>query len=285
MKYRNYFLALLSIALGAHDAAAAVSAATPAAFLLFAAGKPPGAAVAKAGGAGTAPHGTASVPTGDWLLDRVDAAMASETKVIVARMVIHGRRDTRTLKIKSWVRGTDRSFTEFLAPARDAGTKMLRLGGELWTYSPAADRTIRISGHMFRQSVMGSDLSYEDLMENKKLRAAYTATVMSPAAGLPDTVLGRRCWIVRLDAHVPEVAYGRREIWVDRDRFVVMRENRFAKSGVLLKTTEVKAVAMIAGRWVPVAIVYRDALQSGAGTELIVDSMEFNPAIPDHLFT
>ena len=50
------------------------------------------------------------------------------------------------------------SYTEFLSPPREAGTKMLKLQDELWTYTPATDRVIRISGHMLRQSVMGSDL-------------------------------------------------------------------------------------------------------------------------------
>jgi len=46
---------------------------------------------------------------------------------------------------------------------------MLKLGDELWTYTPETDRIIKISGQMLRQSVMGSDLSYEDMMEDRKL--------------------------------------------------------------------------------------------------------------------
>jgi hypothetical protein len=36
---------------------------------------------------------------------------------------------------------------------------MLKLGDQLWTFSPSTDRTIQIAGHMLRQSVMGSDMS------------------------------------------------------------------------------------------------------------------------------
>ncbi|MDW7679760.1 MAG: outer membrane lipoprotein-sorting protein, partial [bacterium] len=96
----------------------------------------------------------------DEILKRVDENMLSDSKIIVFKMIIHGRRGERTVEAKSWQRNTDDSFTEYLAPPREKGTKMLKLGDQLWTYSPQTDRTILISGHMLRQSVMGSDLSY-----------------------------------------------------------------------------------------------------------------------------
>ena len=70
-----------------------------------------------------------------------------------------------------------KSYTEYLSPAREQGTKMLKLEDQLWIYSPSTDRTIQISGHMLRQSVMGSDLSYEDMMDDRKLTDVYTSKV------------------------------------------------------------------------------------------------------------
>ena len=54
---------------------------------------------------------------------------------------------------------------------------MLKLDKRLWIYSPSTDRTIQLSGHLLRQSVMGSDLSYEDMMEERKLSEVYTAEI------------------------------------------------------------------------------------------------------------
>ena len=61
--------------------------------------------------------------------------------------------------------GSEKAFTENLSPAREAGTKMLKLKDKLWTYSPQTDRIIQISGHMLRQSINGSDMSYKDMMK------------------------------------------------------------------------------------------------------------------------
>jgi outer membrane lipoprotein-sorting protein len=227
--------------------------------------------------AGPAP---AQVPSADQILDRIDKNAVAENRVSVTEMIIHSRRATRTLKLKSWVQGEDKAFTEFLEPARERGTKMLKLGDQLWTYSPDADRTISISGHMLRQSVMGSDLSYEDMLEDRKLRQAYEAAVVGE-----ETVIDRPCWVLELKAKTENVAYYSRKIWVDRERFVLLRENRFAKSGKLLKTLEVKSVIRAHGRWVQDDAVFKDALKTGDGTEFIIQSIEFEAAIPESLFT
>jgi hypothetical protein len=116
--------------------------------------------------------------SGDEILTRVDQNMFSENKIVVSRMIIHGERESRSVEAKSWQRGTSEAFTEFLAPAREKGTKMLKLKDMLWTYFPSTDRTILISGQMLRQSIMGSDLSYEDMMEDPHLPHLYS--VRSP---------------------------------------------------------------------------------------------------------
>lgn len=109
------------------------------------------------------------------LLEKVDNNLASGSRIFESSMTIHGRRSDRTLTSKSWSKGEDSALTEYLSPASEAGTKMLKLGDNLWIYTPAADRTIQISGHMLRQSVMGSDLSYEDFMDDRKLTELYHA--------------------------------------------------------------------------------------------------------------
>jgi negative regulator of sigma E activity len=223
----------------------------------------------------------AQTPSGDAILEKVDANQTSNTKVSVWEMTIHGRRGSRTMKAKSSVQGTDRAFTEYLEPPRDAGTKMLKLGGQLWTFSPSTDRTIQIAGHMLRQSVMGSDMSYEDLMEDPKLKNLYQATVTGE-----DKVMERPCWVIQLTAKSgTDPAYHSRKLWVDRERYLVLKEERFATSGKLLKTAEVTKMTQMHQRWVAERSVFRDALKNDGGTEFVVDSMEFDAKIPDHVFS
>jgi len=230
--------------------------------------------------AGIPPAIQAPAPSADEILDRVDRNAVAGNKVMVSEMTIHGRRDSRTLKSKSWIMGEEKAFTEYLEPPREKGVKMLKLGDQLWTYSPDADRTIAISGHMLRQSVMGSDLSYEDMMEDRKLRNAYEAKVAGEA-----TVLDRPCWALELVSRSGQVAYHTRKLWVDKERALVLKEERYAKSGRLLKTLEVRDVARMGGRWIPASAVFKDVLKQGRGTEWRIESIEFDASIPEALFS
>lgn len=222
----------------------------------------------------------AEYPAGVAVLRRVDENMTSETRVVTAKMVIHSRRGTRTVESRSWARGEVEAFTEYLAPPREKGTKMLKLGDRLWLYSPDTDRTIQISGHLLRQSVMGSDLSYEDLMENPRLAEIYDATVTGV-----QIVVDRSCWVLRLVAKTADVAYHSRTLWVDQERSVPLREELYAKSGKLLKTTDLKDFRRIGERWFPMRMVFKDVLKTGEGTEFVVDAIAFDVPIPEHLFS
>ncbi|MGB6864238.1 MAG: outer membrane lipoprotein-sorting protein [Candidatus Aminicenantaceae bacterium] len=222
------------------------------------------------------------MPSGEWILQKLDENIGSDNKIYLGKMIIHGRRGSRTVESKSWIQGDEKSFTEYLAPPREKGTKMLKLGDQLWTYSPSTDRTIKISGHMLRQSVMGSDLSYEDMMEDRRMENLYNANVVSE-----ELYEDRPCWVLELTAKEGEedIAYHSRKVWVDKERYVALKEERFAKSGKLLKTTEVKHVSQIENRWVPDEVIFRDVLKAGKGTEFTIDSIEFNATIPDHVFS
>lgn len=222
----------------------------------------------------------AEYPVGAEILKKIDENLSSRNRVLTSKMVIHGRRGSRTVKSKTWSSGVDTAFTSYLSPAREKGTKMLKLKDRLWIYSPQTDRTIQISGHMLRQSVMGSDLSYEDMMEDPHLAEIYDATVVA----LED-VASRSCWVVKLTARKVDVAYHTRKLWVDQERYVPMREELFAKSGKLLKTMELGNFKQIDQRWYPMKMVFRDVLKKGKGTEFLIEAIEFNVSIPKHTFS
>ena len=219
-------------------------------------------------------------PTGKEILDRIDKNMASKSQIVTSKMIIHGQRSSRTIEAKTWSIGENKAFTEYLAPAREKGTKMLKLEDELWIFSPSTDRIIKISGHMLRQSVMGSDLSYEDMMENSNLIEKYDAVVTGT-----ESINDRNCWVVELQAKTADVAYQIRKIWVDKDKYIPLREELYAKSGTLLKKTDFFEITKIGNRWYPKKIVFKDMLKKGDGTEFIIDEILFEQAIDEYIFT
>lgn len=219
-------------------------------------------------------------PSGNDILEKVERNLSSDNRIFESSMIIYGKRTSRTITSKTYSSGSKQAFTEYLSPAREQGTKMLKLEKQLWIYSPSTDRTIQISGHMLRQSVMGSDLSYEDMMDDRKLTDVYTATISGD-----EVINGRKTSILDLTAKVTDATYHSRKMWIDSERFVPLKEELFAKSGQLLKRTELSDVRRSDGRWFPFTVVYKDMLKQGRGTEFKITSIKFNQDIPEYIFT
>ncbi|MCD6447014.1 MAG: outer membrane lipoprotein-sorting protein, partial [Candidatus Marinimicrobia bacterium] len=194
----------------------------------------------------------AAYPDGDELLKKMDKVMTSDTQKLSSKMIINTNRGSRTIETRSYTKGEDYSFTEYLAPAREEGIKMLKIGDDLWTYDPDADRTITISGHMLRQSINGSDLSYEDMMSDETINEDYKATTTGE-----EIIFERACWVVELTALKVGVAYPTRKLWIDKERFLPLRGEYFAKSGKMLKRMEIREVMQTDGRWFPKEMHYQ----------------------------
>lgn len=215
------------------------------------------------------------------IIRAMDDNLNAKSRILTSKMVVHGRRSSRTIESKNWVIGIDLAFTEYLSPPREKGTKMLKLGDKLWTYSPQTDRVIQISGHMLRQSVMGSDMSYNDMMEDRPLVELYEATLDGSVE-----VDGRDHWIMLLEAKVKGLSYPKRRAWIDKEYLLPTKEELYAKSGKLLKTSTMDGIKKVKGRWFPSRFIYKDELKRNSkGTEWIIDEIEFDVEIPRSRFS
>ena len=215
------------------------------------------------------------------IIREIDKNMNAKSRVLTSKMIVHGRRSSRTIESRNWVVGIDKAFTEYISPPREAGTKMLKIGNKLWTYSPQTDRVIQISGHMLRQSVMGSDMSYNDMMEDKPMEELYEASIEGSIE-----INGRDHWIVVLEAKINGLAYPKRKLWIDKEYLLPMKEELYAKSGKLLKTSTMSDVKRIQGRWFPSRFNFRDELKRNSkGTEWIIDDIEFDIEISNSRFS
>jgi len=215
------------------------------------------------------------------IIKAMDNNLNAKSRVLTSRMIVHGRRASRTIESRNWVMGANQAFTEYLSPPREAGTKMLKLGDKLWTYSPQTDRVIQISGHMLRQSVMGSDMSYNDMMEDRPMEELYQATLEGSV-----TIDGRDHWIMVLEARVKGLSYPKRRAWIDKEYLLPTKEELYAKSGKLLKTSTMEGIKRVQGRWFPSRFVYKDELKRNSkGTEWVIDDIRFDVDIPDSRFS
>jgi negative regulator of sigma E activity len=132
---------------------------------------------------------------------------------------------------------------------------------------------------MMRQSVMGSDMSYEDMLNDKPLLEQYKAEVSGE-----ESIDGRKCWVIMLTAIITDVNYYTEKMWVDEERFVPLKIDMFAKGGKLLKRTTLTDVQKVQGRWFPMTMVYKDMLKQGDGTKMTIQEIQLDANIPANYF-
>ncbi|MCK5056985.1 MAG: outer membrane lipoprotein-sorting protein, partial [Candidatus Aminicenantes bacterium] len=84
---------------------------------------------------------------------------------------------------------------------------------------------------------------------------------------------------------IKKQTYFTRKIWVDKERFVGLKEELFAKSGKLLKVLTVDSIESFKNRYYPTRITMIDKLRKNSSTEMIIKKIDFDITIPPGTFS
>lgn len=215
----------------------------------------------------------------DEILARLDANESYKSISYSGRMEITIGGETRYKAMDSVSQGADKAFTEFTNP-EDRGTRYLKLGKELWIYFPKEQDSVKISGHLLKEGMMGSDLSYEDALESQDFKAKYRVALKGREA-LDD----RDCFVLELVAKAPTAAYDRRVLWIDAERYVGLKEEMYARSGKLLKESRTLEVAKVGARWYPAKIEFVSKLRSDTKTVFSMSKIALDAPVDPKKFS
>ncbi|MFA5480528.1 MAG: outer membrane lipoprotein-sorting protein [Candidatus Muiribacteriota bacterium] len=215
------------------------------------------------------------------ILDKIDFNMTPESLKYEGEMIISRPGREMVKKFTSYGVGTNKSYMEFTYPPRDRGTKYLRIDNDLWMYLPGASRTVKISGHMLRQSMMGSDFSYEDQTENQGLKDQYEAKILNE-----EIYEDKAVYVIELRAKEGiDPVYFMQKIWVDKEKFIYYKAELFGRSEKLLKEMFFYEYTKINEKYYPKKMKIEDNLKTDSYTEIIMHNLELDINIPASVFT
>ena len=221
-----------------------------------------------------------SAQNGKEILQRLDENTVVTTSSYKARMIISLGGTVREKGFTGYGEGKEHAYMEFTYPARDKGTRFLKIEDEMWMYLPSVEKATKIAGHMLRQSMMGSDFSYDDVVENEKLTELYDVELTGT-----DSIGEKECYVLELTAKVPDVTYYSRKTWVDKDKYVALKVELYAKSGKLMKEITVSEFKNVNKYTFPTSIKMVNKLRRDTYTELILENVKLDISIPDRVFT
>ncbi len=217
--------------------------------------------------------------TGADVLKGIDKNEFYGTIKFNAKMIIKRYGRTRTKDMKIYGKGRDKSFVHLLNP-EDKGTRYLKVKDALWIYIPTAEGVQKISGHYLKQGMMGSDVSYEDALNNDTLIDLYTAKIVGS-----EKFLNWECYVVELSAKKRRAPYKKQKIWVSKTHTIIVKSLKYAGSGKLLKEEKVLKIEKVGHRNVAVKSMVIDKKYRDSSTTFIMSNVRFDIAIPDSIFS
>jgi outer membrane lipoprotein-sorting protein len=183
----------------------------------------------------------------------------------------------------------NRRMVNFLSPADVRGTKTLLIehsGGDddIWIYLPAMKKVRRLVASNKKDSFVGTDFSYGDVIGHKV--EDWTHKVVSQ-----EKIGDRECYVVESLPKRPEVAdntgYSKRVSWIDKQSFVAIRGEIYDQSGGLLKRTlaeDVRRVDEKNDRYQPMKLTAEN-VQTGHKTVIEFANFKANVGVGDEVFT
>ena len=220
-------------------------------------------------------------PSAEEIVDRAETALWGKTLQAQLTMTVTTRRWTRTLELVAWIERPRRSFIRILSPAKEAGIGSLRIGGEMWNYLPAVERTIKIPPSMMLQPWMGSDFTNDDLVKESSLLDDYTHRIVAT-----DTTGGPPVYVVE-STPKPDAAvvWGKIVMRVRRADFLPVREDFYDERGTLIRVMTFSDIRTLGGRTVPTRWEMRPVARPGNLTTVVMTRAMYDQPIGSDVFT
>ncbi|MBI3606928.1 MAG: outer membrane lipoprotein-sorting protein [Nitrospirae bacterium] len=198
------------------------------------------------------------------------------------------RKSTTTSKLQS--NGVDsKLLVKFLLPTDIKGTAFLQIehsDGEddLWIYLPALKKSRRLVANNKKDSFVGSDFSYGDILLPKV--DLYQHTLIRS-----EVVDGHDCYVIesipRDETVKRDSGYSKKMTWVRKDNFLETKVTFLDPAGRSLKTEIVgdhEQVESSPDRWIA-RRREMDNHQTGHKTLFTFDRVEVGKPVPDEFFT
>ncbi|MDH5720008.1 MAG: outer membrane lipoprotein-sorting protein [Spirochaetia bacterium] len=218
--------------------------------------------------------------TPEEIIKAVDKNAEFKTQSFGITMKIEKGARTLIKKIEGYGMTNGRkSFMKFINP-EDDGVKYLKIEKELWIYFPDADDIMKISGHMLRQGMMGSDISYEDMMESGEWEKKYSIRLLPE-----ETIENIECYVVELKAKVSDVAYEKQIMAVDKKNLVPLKVDMYSAGGRLIKKITFHDFINISGRITAQKVIIKDTRKKDSLTTMEFAYIKFNEKLPPKVFT
>jgi outer membrane lipoprotein-sorting protein len=231
---------------------------------------------------------TQAIPSGSEIMTKVGQRPQPDDMKGELRMILETARGAK--RVRSVIQyigrfGTVEKRILFVtSPAAIRGTSFMNWShadpnrsGEQWIYLPALGQARRISAKKKSDSFMGSDFSFEDLVERHPDRDSHRVVGTEPLDG-------RLCYIVESIPNASDSRYGRTLTWVADGIWIGLRKEFYDSDDTLLKVLQVNEHSQIDSFWVITSMTMTNA-ETEHSTTMELSELSLNSGLAEKDFT
>jgi len=180
-------------------------------------------------------------------------------------------------------------LVEFLSPSDIRGTKTLLIehsqrDDDIWIYLPAMKKVRRLVANNKKDSFVGTDFTYGDVIGHKV--EEWTHTVLREEA-----FEGKACYVIESLPKRAEVSaytgYSKRISWIEKESSVAVRGEFYDLKSELFKKTvaqDVHKVDAASNKWQAMKLTAED-LQTGHKTIIVFTNFKADVGVASDVFT
>jgi hypothetical protein len=217
--------------------------------------------------AGAIPAAAEDIGVAD-IIKKLEANQVYDTSSMDAKLAVTNRFGVTSNEFTVYSRkGGDTLVVITAGP--DRGQKVLRQKKDIYLYYPDAEDVIWLKGSALKDSMMGSDFSYEDLTDDGTILGRYDAELLGS-----ETFDGAKCWRIMLTAKTKNETYAKQEILVDAATFVTRHAILYSAAGKPIREMSASDVRTVAGKNIPFTSVMKDLMKKNSSTEMKLTRVE-----------
>ena len=213
------------------------------------------------------------------LLNLTDDIARGESSVATVKMEVKTDRYERTVTLKAWSKGTEKSLVVIQEPAKEKGVATLKVGDDMWNYLPKVDRTMKVPAAMMGGSWMGSHVTNDDLVKGSRMSEDYTFTLLEKPEDGDDR------YVIEL---VPKpdapVVWGRVQVVIS-DKELPVSTEFFDEKGNLVRSMLYQDVRTLDGREMPTTFLVVPADSPEEYTKISYVDIDFDVELTDSTFS
>jgi len=215
------------------------------------------------------------------IIKKTDELVRGKSNYAEMEMKIVRPKWERTLKFKTWAKGTGYSIVYIDYPIKEKGQVFLKREREMWNYVPSIERMVKIPPSMMMQSWMGSDLTNDDLVNASSIVVDYDHTILKE-----EEKEGYDCWVIELKPKEDApVVWGKIISWVTKKGYMTLRNEYYDEDEYLVNTETLSHIKNVGDRIMPTRYEIIPANEPGNRTILEFTHITFNIAIDDGFFS